>query len=134
MSAAKKRTGRRRPSRAVPATSSKPAGELAKASTLELLDHAIREQLEALDSAKGQKLTPTQRGTLLQRCMKMRFQLGELTGETLEMPMGRLVRMPAVRRLLDDLKRALGPFPEAARAVAQELLRIATGEERTETV
>jgi hypothetical protein len=129
--AKKKKPTRRRPTRAIPASRSAPTGGLANASTLDLLDRAIRSELQVLEDP-GKKMTATQRGTLLQRALRMRLQLGELTGETLEIPMGKLVRMPAVRRLLDDMKRTLGPFPEAARAVAQELLRIAAGEERSE--
>lgn len=115
---------RSRPHRAVPATKSAPFSALEGAN---LLGALVRQELERLQRS-DRKMTPTQRGTLMRRCAAMLRELGELTGETLEIPESKLVRMPQLRRLFERVTKALEPWPAALAAVSEAMAAVERGE------
>ena len=115
---------RKRPHKAIPAKKSGPFSALEGAN---LLGELLRQELERLQKS-GRKMTDTQRGTLMRRCSTMIRELGEITGETLELPESKLVRMPQVRRLFLRVIAALEPWPEALAAASAALADIERGE------
>jgi hypothetical protein len=50
--------------------------------------------------------------------------LGKLTGETLSIDEAKIIRLPAWRRIEEVLIRTLTPWPDAVRAVGEELARL----------
>ncbi len=112
---------RQRPRRAIPADASRPITVAAGAETLAQL---VRDELAKLAKAKG---TATHRQNQIKRCVATLKMLGELTGETLQMPESKVVKLPAFRRLVDVVTRALDPWPEAMVAVRDAIERAAGG-------
>lgn len=120
-----KQKKRSRPRRAIPAK--RPSSPFSALEGAVLLGELVRKELEQLQKPR-RAMTETQRGTLMRRCSATLKELGELTGQTLEMPESKLVRMPAIRRMFGRVVSALEPWPEALAAVSEALAAIERGE------
>lgn len=90
----------------------------------DILAGMVRAELEDLGKLKA---TGTQRQNMIKRCIVTLKQLGELTGETLLMPESKIVRLPAFRRVADRMVEALAEHPEARKALAVALEKMARG-------
>lgn len=121
--------------RAVPAKKAKPV--VSASDAISLVRAMIDEDLARVRLGKGldgKALSPTQHRLLRGQLVGFVERLGKLTGETLQMPESKVVRLPAFVRLVDVMKRALEPWPEAMVAVAEAFRRAESGEaaERSE--
>jgi hypothetical protein len=141
MSAGRKKTKHR----AVPARKSRrqvyvptpPDGQVrpvsSAADAVGLVRQVIDEDLGRVRQGKGldgRALSPTQHRLLRGQLVGFVERLGKLTGETLQIPESKLVRLPAFQRLAEVIKRALEPWPPAMVAVAEALRRAETGEQQ----
>jgi transcriptional regulator with XRE-family HTH domain len=88
----------------------------AKARRLEQLVVAGLTMLE-----RDESLTAVERFRLQSECQKLLDKLGRLTGESQVIGESRLVRLPAFRRAVDEIVRALRPWPAAQVAAADAL-------------
>lgn len=71
--------------------------------------------------ASGEGVTPKDRRMILESMGRMVQKLGEITGETLEIPDSKWCKLPSTKRMTGRIVEALRPFPEAARAVLEVL-------------
>lgn len=97
-----------------------------------LVRQVIDEDLGRVREGKGldgKALSPTQHRLLRGQLVGFVERLGKLTGETLQMPESKVVRLPAFQRLVEVMKRALEPWPPAMVAVAEALRRAEAGEQ-----
>lgn len=76
-----------------------------------------------LDTVKalGSSATPYERLRIMRSATDTLTALGKLTGETLDMPEEKILRLPAYRKLKAQILEALRPWPEAIHALAQYL-------------
>lgn len=85
----------------------------------------------------GEPLSPTQHRLLRGQIVNYLERLGKLTGDTLQIPEWKIVKLPAFRRVVASMRTALEPWPEAMFAIADVLDRAERGEtaatERTGT-
>jgi hypothetical protein len=88
-------------------------------------DWALLESGKGFD---GKKLTQQQYRMMRGSTLSALTALGEITGETLQMPESKVVKLPAFRRLVDAMTKALEAYPEAMTAVAAALERAAGSE------
>jgi hypothetical protein len=95
-----------------------------------LLQELIAEDIVSIRSGKdrnGKRLTPTAHRLLQRSALAQVRELAKLTGEADAMPDSKIVKLPGFRRIVEDIVRALGPYPDAMAAVAAELERIERG-------
>ena len=77
---------------------------------------------ELLDKLNNDaKTTPLEKAKVMASTAGTITLLGKLTGESREISEARIIRLPAFRRVVDRMKEALRPWPEAARAVGEAL-------------
>ena len=134
---------RKKSRRAVPAKRPKrvlmapapPDGELRPVTTaldaVGLVRAMIDEDLARVRDGKGldgKKLSPTQHRLLRGQLVGFVERLGKLTGETLQMPESKVVRLPAFVRLVEAIRGALEPWPAAMVAVGEALKRAESGQ------
>jgi hypothetical protein len=105
------------------------SGDLRVVSMAEDLGQYIRARLGVLQRRQG-KLSEAERDRAAASLSVALVRLGKVTGETLEIPNAKLVKLPAFRSVVEDMVRALKPYPEAMAAVAAELERIERGDPR----
>lgn len=129
---------RKRPRKAVPAKRPKrppapsvpPPVVTSAMGAVRLLQELIAEDIACVRSGRdrhGKKLTPTAHRLLQATAMKNITGLAKLTGEADAMSDSKIVKLPGFRRIVEDIVRALGPWPDAMAAVAAELERIERG-------
>ena len=128
MSKSPRRHSRAARARAVPADRSQPLPSVLE--DAEALTAMVRAEIADLSAMKPTKsmTTRTQRQNQIKRCADILRKLGEVTGESLRIPESKIVRLPAFRRVVDEIVRALEPWPEAMASVGQALDRIERGE------
>jgi len=95
------------------------------------------EQLRAIVDAQIARLNDPKEARLLSERQRVQIassaaqtlsMIGKISGETLQVPDGKLVRLPAFRRVTDVIVRTLTPWPDAMRAVGLVLTQIAQGD------
>ncbi len=99
------------------------------------LDRLVRSMLDVLEAEKAHddstpreaKLHTLEQFRLATDAHALLDKIGKLTGETQQIPESRIVRLPAMRRILDRCVGALKPYP-AALAAFSEALRELGGE------
>jgi hypothetical protein len=100
----------------------KKAGELVGAfSAADAAGYIRRLIAEEGERLTRERLTPTQRSTVILRISGLADRLGKLTGETLVVDERKWVKTPAGQRLIEVITRALEPWPKAMLAVADAL-------------
>jgi hypothetical protein len=119
---------RRRPKKAIPAEHPKPPAETGVRARAARLLIIVDRDIDRLSDPKS-KLNELQRYRMQQSLANLLTQLGKLTGEGLEIPDSKLVKLPGFRRVAEKLIAALSPWPDALRAAGQALTEIE--EERT---
>lgn len=85
----------------------------------ERLQNMVDELLDKLNN--DAKTTPLEKAKVMASTAGTITLLGKLTGESREISEARIIRLPAFRRVVDRMKEALRPWPEAARAVGEAL-------------
>lgn len=94
------------------------------------LDRLVRSMLDVIDQEQAKAMVeggekPTvgliERFRLATDAHKLLDKLGRLTGETQQISESRLLRLPAMRRILDRVTGALKPYPAALAAVGAAL-------------
>ncbi len=83
------------------------------------LEQLVNAGIDMLEQDAG--LTSVERFRLQSECQKLLDKLGRLTGESQVIGESRLVRLPAFRRAVDEIVRALRPWPAAQVAAADAL-------------
>lgn len=83
----------------------------------------VRDMRDAV--AKDPVATNVEKARVLGMCGSTLAQAYKLTGEGLDMPESKLLQTPAFRRVLDTMTLALEPWPDAMRALAAALEKIA---------
>ncbi|MGD0530352.1 MAG: hypothetical protein ABSE49_34780 [Polyangiaceae bacterium] len=76
----------------------------------------------------GVPLTQQQHRMLQTQNADLLDKLGELTGETKQMPESKIVKLPAFRRVVAEVVKVLEKWPEALVAVGETLARLERGE------
>lgn len=134
-------TRRAKKHRAIPAKVSAPVtvaevekrqGPFGTSEAAALLSMMLGQELEQLTTAR-KKLTATQRQTQIRRCVATLAELGELTGDSKQMPESKVVRLPAFKRVAAEIAAVLASrWPDAAAAVADALAQYERGERPAE--
>lgn len=117
--------------RAIPASKSAPM--FSAASFAAQVRETITDLHERLASDDG--ADPVERRKTISVITREIERLSKLTGETLDFPESKIVRMPAFVRLMREVGEALQGHPDALAAVVEALKRAEVGqlEERTGT-
>lgn len=89
---------------------------LARAERLQGMVDSLLAKLDA-----DTKATPLEKAKVMASTASTITLLGKLTGESQEISEARIVRLPAFRRIVEKMKEALRPHPDAARAVGEAL-------------
>ena len=103
------------------------APKAARGDTIAVVRALLEKDLERAETGAGlagKPLTETQHRVLRNQIVTFLERIGRLTGESMQMPERKIVKLPAFRRAMDDVVRVLGKYPDAAAAVAAELRRI----------
>lgn len=80
---------------------------------------------ETLDRVmRNKKTTPLERTKVLASAATTIAVIGKLTGDAQQISEQRIARLPAWRRIKDEMMRALTPWPDAMRAVGEALVRL----------
>jgi hypothetical protein len=69
-------------------------------------------------------LTPDGRAKVYDRLARTLTVVAKITGEATDMPESKILKLPALRRVLDEVLTALAPWPEAIRACAEAIARL----------
>ena len=85
---------------------------------------AVLGELEAMDPGELSDQARLRRASTMANILK---QLGQQTGESQEIGEARIVRLPAWRRVVEAMLRALDPWPAAQAAVAKTLDELGGG-------
>lgn len=111
--------------RAIPAKESRPV--VSALDAVALVRETLVEERARLQGKEGDELTPTQRRMLLSSLVGYAERLGKITGETLQIPESKIVKLPAFRRVVGEMTAALAQYPEAAAALVATLQRLERG-------
>jgi transcriptional regulator with XRE-family HTH domain len=82
---------------------------------------SVLAELDAMDPTTLSDQARLRRASTIAQCSKL---LGHATGESQDLSESRLLRLPALRRIVEAIRRALVPWPDAMQRVAEELERI----------
>lgn len=91
----------------------------------ERLQRMLDSQLRQLE--QDTRATPIERAKVMSSVAATLKVLGSITGEAQEIGESRIVRLPAWRRIEDQLIKTLRPWPDAARAVAAAVQELSEG-------
>lgn len=112
--------------RATPGAPPEEPGPVPTASSMaEQLGRFCQARLVALETNAG--LSELDRGRAAERLSLALTRLGQLTGETLDLPESKLVRMPRLKAIFATVIDALTPWPQALAAMADAVKRLETG-------
>lgn len=81
-------------------------------------------QKELTTVATDPVLTPDERAKVYDKLARTLTTVAKITGAATDMPESKILKLPALRRVLDEILTALAPWPEAIRACAEAIARL----------